>query len=118
MAVGLALQGALSNLAGGILLMVLRPFKVGDYVDAGGGVIVYHAADNAFPEWVSLYVGSKGYKGPTNLKAMALADESSSDDLEMDTHLYDMRSIDDPLVRRLIEAADADAKAQASQEGE
>ena len=35
-AVGLALQGALSNLAGGILLMVLRPFKVGDYVDAAG----------------------------------------------------------------------------------
>ena len=35
-AVGLALQGALSNLAGGILLMILRPFKVGDYVEAGG----------------------------------------------------------------------------------
>lgn len=34
LAVGLALQGALSNLAGGILLMVMRPFKVGDYVDA------------------------------------------------------------------------------------
>ena len=33
-AVGLALQGALSNLAGGILLMIMRPFKVGDYVDA------------------------------------------------------------------------------------
>lgn len=74
--------------------------------------------NNAFPEWVSLYVGSKGYKGPMNLKAMALADESSSDDLEMDTHLYDMRSIDDPLVRRLLEAVDADSKAQASQEGE
>ena len=35
-AVGLALQGALSNLAGGILLMILRPFKVGDFVEAGG----------------------------------------------------------------------------------
>ncbi len=35
-AVGLALQGALSNLAGGILLMVLKPFKVGDFVDAAG----------------------------------------------------------------------------------
>ena len=35
-AVGLALQGALSNLAGGILLMVIRPFNVGDYVDAAG----------------------------------------------------------------------------------
>ena len=35
-AIGLALQGALGNLAGGILLMILRPFKVGDYVEAGG----------------------------------------------------------------------------------
>ncbi len=31
-AIGLALQGSLSNLAGGVLLMVLQPFKVGDYI--------------------------------------------------------------------------------------
>ena len=42
-AVGLALQGALSNLAGGILLMILRPFKVGDYVDAGGASGFVHS---------------------------------------------------------------------------
>ena len=42
-AVGLALQGALSNLAGGILLMILRPFKVGDYVDAAGASGVVHS---------------------------------------------------------------------------
>ena len=35
-AVGLALQGALGNIAGGIMLMVFRPFGVGDYVEAGG----------------------------------------------------------------------------------
>lgn len=35
-AVGLALQGALTNLAGGILVMLLRPFKVGDYVASAG----------------------------------------------------------------------------------
>ena len=35
-AVGLALQGALSNLAGGIMILVFRPFNVGDYVSAGG----------------------------------------------------------------------------------
>lgn len=33
-AVALALQGALANLAGGIMLMLLRPFKLGDYVEA------------------------------------------------------------------------------------
>ena len=42
-AVGLALQGALSNLAGGILLMILRPFNVGDYVDAAGVSGVVHS---------------------------------------------------------------------------
>lgn len=35
-AIGLAVQGALSNLAAGIMLMLLRPFSVGDYVSAGG----------------------------------------------------------------------------------
>ncbi|MBR2572064.1 MAG: mechanosensitive ion channel [Clostridia bacterium] len=35
-AVGLALQGALSNLAGGILLLIVRPFNVGDFVEAAG----------------------------------------------------------------------------------
>lgn len=35
-AVGLALQGALSNLAGGIMLMIFKPFKLGDYVAAAG----------------------------------------------------------------------------------
>jgi small conductance mechanosensitive channel len=36
LAIGLALQGSLSNLAWGVLLVVFRPFRVGDYVIAGG----------------------------------------------------------------------------------
>lgn len=35
-AVGLALQGSLSNLAGGIMLLIFRPFKLGDFIDASG----------------------------------------------------------------------------------
>lgn len=35
-AIGLALQGALSNLAGGIMLMIFKPFHQGDYVSAAG----------------------------------------------------------------------------------
>lgn len=34
--VGLALQGSLSNLAGGVLILVLKPFKIGDYIIAQG----------------------------------------------------------------------------------
>lgn len=36
-AIGLALQDSLSNFAGGVLILVLKPFKVGDYIVAGGG---------------------------------------------------------------------------------
>lgn len=35
--VGLSLQGSLSNLAGGIILLVLRPFKLGDYIECNDG---------------------------------------------------------------------------------
>lgn len=41
LAIGFALQGTLSNIASGIVLLILRPFKVGDAVNIGGtlGVI-------------------------------------------------------------------------------
>lgn len=34
--IGLAVNGALSNLAGGVLIIITRPFKIDDYVSAGG----------------------------------------------------------------------------------
>ncbi len=36
LAVGLALQGSLANFAGGVLILIFRPYKVGDFIDAGG----------------------------------------------------------------------------------
>lgn len=36
LAIGLALQGSLSNFAAGVMLIVFRPFKVGDYIEAAG----------------------------------------------------------------------------------
>lgn len=35
LAIGLALQGSLSNLASGVIIISLRPFKVGDFIEAG-----------------------------------------------------------------------------------
>ena len=35
LAVGLALQGTLSNFAAGVVLLILRPFKVGEFIDTG-----------------------------------------------------------------------------------
>ncbi len=36
LAVGLALQGSLSNFAGGVMILIFKPFKVGDFVEGGG----------------------------------------------------------------------------------
>lgn len=36
LAVGLALQGSLSNFAAGVLIIIFKPYKVGDYIVAGG----------------------------------------------------------------------------------
>jgi len=36
LAVGFALQGSLANFASGVMLIIFRPFKKGDYVEAGG----------------------------------------------------------------------------------
>jgi small conductance mechanosensitive channel len=38
LAIGFALQGSLANFAAGIMLIVFRPFKAGDFVDAGGSM--------------------------------------------------------------------------------
>ena len=36
LAIGLALQGSLANFAAGVLMIVFRPFKVGDFIEGGG----------------------------------------------------------------------------------
>ena len=36
LAVGFSLQGALSNFAGGVLIIMFKPFKIGDYIEAQG----------------------------------------------------------------------------------
>jgi small conductance mechanosensitive channel len=56
LAIGLALQGSLSNFAAGVLIIVFRPFQVGDFIEAGGAIgtvqeiqiftTVLHTADN------------------------------------------------------------------------
>ncbi|WP_438712393.1 mechanosensitive ion channel family protein [Aquimarina muelleri] len=38
LAVGLALQGSLSNFAGGVLIMIFKPYKIGDFIEAQGAI--------------------------------------------------------------------------------
>ncbi|MCB0389608.1 MAG: mechanosensitive ion channel, partial [Winogradskyella sp.] len=34
LAIGMALQGSLGNFAGGVLIMIFKPFKIGDFIEA------------------------------------------------------------------------------------
>ena len=48
LAIGLALQGSLANFAGGVLILLFRPFKIGDWIEAQGvsgtvdGIQIFH----------------------------------------------------------------------------
>lgn len=43
LAIGLALQGSLSNFAGGVLLLILKPFKIGDFIESGSNMGTVHS---------------------------------------------------------------------------
>jgi small conductance mechanosensitive channel len=45
LAIGLALQGTLSHLAAGVMILIFRPFKIGDQIDAGGATGTVEAID-------------------------------------------------------------------------
>lgn len=45
LAVGLALQGSLSNFAGGVLILIFKPFKVGDFIDGAGHMGTVHSIE-------------------------------------------------------------------------
>ncbi len=36
LAIGMALSGTLQNFAGGVMILILKPYKIGDFIDAGG----------------------------------------------------------------------------------
>lgn len=54
LAIGLALQGSLSNFAGGVMILIMRPFKVGDVIEAQGviasviEIMIFHTKLKSF----------------------------------------------------------------------
>ena len=54
LAVSLALQNTLSNVAGGIMLLVTTPFQVGDYVEADGVSGTVHAIDLSYTAIITI----------------------------------------------------------------
>ncbi|MGP4072743.1 mechanosensitive ion channel family protein [Piscibacillus sp. B03] len=52
-AIGLAFQGSLSNFAGGVLLLTIRPFRVGDYIEGNGYAGTVEAIQILYTELVT-----------------------------------------------------------------
>ncbi len=70
LAIGLALQGTLSHVAAGVMLLFFRPFRIGDYVDAGGVAgtvkdINLFTTEFATPDNVMIIVGNGNVWGST-----------------------------------------------------
>ncbi len=79
LAIGLAMQGSLSNLAGGFMLLIFHPFKVGDYINAGGIsgsvreiTILYTRIDTADNVRVTVPNGELSNATVTNYSANAM----------------------------------------------
>lgn len=76
LAVGLALQGSLANFAGGVLILIFKPFKVGDVINAQGYLgsvreisILYTILDTFDNQRVVIPNGSLSNASLTNLSA-------------------------------------------------
>ena len=102
LAIGLAFQGTLSNFASGVLLIVFRPFKVGDFVEAGGvsGTVqevqvfstVLHTPDN-----------KKVIVGNASIGGDAITNYSANDTRRVDM-VFGIGYADDiPKARRILE---------------
>ncbi len=95
LAVGFALQGTLSNFAAGVMILVFRPFGVGDFVEAGGtsgtideiGIFVttLHTPDNVRIIVPNSEIGSgviKNYSANDTRRVDLVAGISYADDIE------------------------------------
>jgi small conductance mechanosensitive channel len=83
LAVGLALQGTLSNFAAGVMLLIFRPFRVGDYIEAGGtagtvGAVGLFATTLNTPDNVRIVVPNGAVYGNT-IKNYAANDTRRND---------------------------------------
>ncbi len=83
LAVGLALQGSLSNFAGGLMLLMFHPFKAGDYIKAGD-------AEGTVMNIGVMYTTLKTFDG----KKVVLPNSTLSNGVVTDFSWYDTRRMD------------------------
>ncbi len=123
LAVGLALQGTLQNIAAGMMLLFLRPFRIGDYVDAEGiagtideiGLFTTHMRtfDGVYIEVPNQQLWNRAIKNYSRLPTRRLdlvVGISYADDIDkaqaalMDLLAKDERVLDDPAPQVMVTA--------------
>ena len=82
-AVGLALQGSLSNFAGGVIILIMRPYRIGDYVQIGG--------EEGTVEKIELFYT---YLATTDNKVIVIPNASASNDTIVNYSQKDTRRVD------------------------
>jgi small conductance mechanosensitive channel len=108
LAIGLALQGTLSNVAAGVMLLLFRPFKVGDYIEGGGQAgtvktITLFVSELATPDNVQIIVpnsqlwGSaiKNYSFHTTRRVDMVLGIGYEDDVEKAAAIVEQMAKDD-----------------------
>jgi len=83
LAIGLALQGTLADVSSGVMLIIFRPFKLGEYVDVGGtagtvkdlNLFFTELATPGFEEKAALYMEAMGGRDAIIEKARAAIDD-------------------------------------------
>ncbi|MGD8377398.1 MAG: mechanosensitive ion channel [Acidobacteriota bacterium] len=109
LAVGLALQGTLSNFAAGVMLLIFRPFRVGDYVEAGGtagsveSIGVFATTMNT-PDNVRIIVSNSAVYGST-IKNYS-ANDNRRNDLVMGVSYSDDLAVARETIERVLAADD------------
>lgn len=109
LAVGLALQGTLQNFAGGVIILLLKPFKVGDFIDTGsfsgtvkGIQIFYTVLTTPDNKTIVIPNGSLANASLTNFSAMTTRRVDITFGIGYDDDFEKAKSI----IRGIIEADD------------
>lgn len=101
-AIGLALQGSLSNFAGGLMILFFKPFAVGDYIEAGGFSGTVTAIQTFYT--ILLTPDNKRVTMPNSvLTGSAVIDHSSEEYRRLDLVFYAAVTHSGDEVKRIIQ---------------
>ena len=105
LAIGLAFQGALSNLAGGFLILIFKPFKIGDYIESTGAQGVVRDISIFYTKLLTL--DNKQVLVPNgDLMSANVTNYSAEETRRIDQSFKITNDIDQELVKKvLLEAA-------------